>query len=101
MRTYLAVAIIALVTSAAAWAAPEAGRRTHMEVERKADQKVIEGPAEWFTGTVTITGQFQRPGPSRVAGAIVHFQPGARTAGQGWTCLIPSSPSPVCASSSP
>ena len=51
-----------------------------MEVTRKADLKTIEGPAEWFTGKVTITGQFQRPEPSRMGGAIVRFEPGARTA---------------------
>jgi quercetin dioxygenase-like cupin family protein len=51
-----------------------------MEISRKADQNMAEGPADWFTGKVTITGQFQRPEPSRVGGAIVHFEPGARTA---------------------
>lgn len=51
-----------------------------MEITRKADQTTIEGPAEWFTGRVTITGQFQRDAPSRVGGAVVHFEPGARTA---------------------
>lgn len=51
-----------------------------MQIDRKADLKSVDGPAEYFTGTVTITGQFQRPEPSRVGGAIVHFEPGARTA---------------------
>lgn len=51
-----------------------------MEITRKAEMKTIDGPAEWFTGRVTITGQFQREAPSRVGGAIVRFEPGARTA---------------------
>jgi len=51
-----------------------------MDITRKADMTTIEGPAEWFTGRVTITGLFQREAPSRVGGAIVHFEPGARTA---------------------
>ncbi|WP_241659857.1 (R)-mandelonitrile lyase [Sphingomonas glacialis] len=51
-----------------------------MEVTRKAEMKTIDGPADWFTGKVTITGQFQRGEPSRVGGAVVHFEPGARTA---------------------
>nr|WP_198350691.1 cupin domain-containing protein [Sphingomonas prati] len=51
-----------------------------MDVTRKADMKTIAGPADWFTGMVTISGQFQRDAPSRVGGAIVHFEPGARTA---------------------
>lgn len=53
---------------------------TGMSIERKADMKTVDGPAEYFTGKATITGQFQREEPSRVSGAIVHFEPGARTA---------------------
>lgn len=51
-----------------------------MEHTRKADMEAARGPAENFTGTVTISGQFQRPAPSRVGGAVVRFEPGARTA---------------------
>ena len=51
-----------------------------MDITRKADQKTVAGPAEYFTGRATITGQFQREAPSRVTGAIVRFEPGARTA---------------------
>jgi quercetin dioxygenase-like cupin family protein len=72
-----------------------------MDIARKANLKTVDGPEEFFTGRVTITGQFQRPEPSRVGGAIVHFEPGARTAwhthpagqtlivteGVGWTNL--------------
>jgi len=58
----------------------DARKRPVMEITRKADQTTIEGPAEWFTGRVTISGQFQREAPSRVGGALVHFEPGARTA---------------------
>jgi quercetin dioxygenase-like cupin family protein len=53
---------------------------TDMTIARKAELKTVAGPAAYFTGTVTITGQFQREAPSRVSGAIVHFEPGARTA---------------------
>jgi quercetin dioxygenase-like cupin family protein len=80
--------------------AAQQGTKT-MEITRKADLKTVDGPAEYFTGKVTITGQFQRPDPSRVGGGIVHFEPGARTAwhthpagqtlivteGVGWTQL--------------
>jgi quercetin dioxygenase-like cupin family protein len=51
-----------------------------MEISRKDDMKTVDGPTEYFTGKVTITGQFQRPDPSRMSGAIVHFEPGARSA---------------------
>ncbi len=51
-----------------------------MDITRKADMQTAEGPAEYFTGRATITGQFQRPAPSRIGGALVRFEPGARTA---------------------
>jgi quercetin dioxygenase-like cupin family protein len=51
-----------------------------MMITRKADMQTTERPAENFTGKVTVTGHFQRSEPSRVGGAIVHFEPGARTA---------------------
>jgi hypothetical protein len=46
-----------------------------MEITRRADMQTVEGPAEYFTGRATITGQFQRRDPSRLTGAIVHFEP--------------------------
>lgn len=64
------------------------GNAPLMEVTRKADQTTIAGPAEWFTGRVTISGQFQREAPSRVGGAIVRFEPGARTAWHGQTLIV-------------
>ena len=50
------------------------------EIMSKDAQAVVEGPAQYFTGRVTIRGQFSRDEPSRVTGAIVTFEPGARTA---------------------
>ena len=78
MRKRLPIALVTVAGVACATAPAE--RRTRMEIVPKAQQKTIEGPAQWFTGKVTITAQFQRPEPSRVGGAIVHFEPGARTA---------------------
>jgi quercetin dioxygenase-like cupin family protein len=43
-------------------------------------QDEVEGPAQYFTGRVTLRGQFSRDEPSRLTGAIVTFEPGARTA---------------------
>ena len=51
-----------------------------MEITRKAALQSVPGPEQFFTGKVTVTGQFQRPEPSRVSGAIVHFEPNARIA---------------------
>lgn len=39
-----------------------------MSIARRADMKTVDGPAEYFTGKATTTGQFQRDEPSRVSG---------------------------------
>jgi quercetin dioxygenase-like cupin family protein len=70
-----------------------------MEITRNGTQPSVKGTDEWFTGDVRIDSQFQRSEPSRLTGAIVTFEPGARTAwhthplgqtrivtsGTGWT----------------
>jgi quercetin dioxygenase-like cupin family protein len=38
------------------------------------------GPSEWFTGTVYMDTVATPNGPCRIAGTMVHFTPGARTA---------------------
>jgi quercetin dioxygenase-like cupin family protein len=50
------------------------------EIMSRDTQVEVEGPKQCFTGRVTIRGQFSRDEPSRLTGAIVTFQPGARTA---------------------
>jgi quercetin dioxygenase-like cupin family protein len=49
-------------------------------INHKADLKTVAGSADTFTGDVSVTMLFQREAPSRVSGARVHFEPGARTA---------------------
>ena len=70
-----------------------------MEIMRNGSQPSSVGSAECFTGKVRIDWQFQREQPSRLVGAIVTFEPGARTnwhshplgqtlivtSGTGWT----------------
>lgn len=51
-----------------------------MDIVRNGTQPSVEGPADWFTGDVRIGSAFQREDPARVAGAVVTFEPGARTA---------------------
>ena len=51
-----------------------------MEITKSGSQASAKGPADWFTGSVRIDSRFQRPAPARVGGAIVTFEPGARTA---------------------
>jgi quercetin dioxygenase-like cupin family protein len=51
-----------------------------MEMRRAGSQPSGKGPGEWFTGAVRIDPLFGPPDPARVAGALVTFEPGARTA---------------------
>ena len=51
-----------------------------MEIKRIGSTPSAKGPADWFTGTVRIDALFGPPDPARVAGALVTFEPGGRTA---------------------
>ena len=51
-----------------------------MNITRSGTQPSQKGPAEYFTGAVRIDSRFQGAGPARSGGAIVTFEPGARTA---------------------
>ena len=51
-----------------------------MDIMRAGSQPSGNGPEEYFTGTVRIDPLFSPPDPARVAGALVTFEPGARTA---------------------
>ncbi len=51
-----------------------------MDIKRSGSQPSSKGPADWFTGTVRIDSPFKGTEPARVTGAIVTFEPGARTA---------------------
>ena len=51
-----------------------------MEITRVGSQPSTKGPSDWFTGTVRVDPLFDRADPSRVSGAGVTFEPGARTA---------------------
>ena len=51
-----------------------------MEIKRNGTQPSVKGPADWFTGTVRIDLPFQGTDAARVGGAVVTFEPGARTA---------------------
>ncbi|MCA8963159.1 MAG: cupin domain-containing protein [Planctomycetes bacterium] len=51
-----------------------------MDIKRNGTQPSGKGPEEYFTGAVRIDPLFQAPDPARVTGALVTFEPGARTA---------------------
>lgn len=98
-----AVLLIAAITAGSAAAAPSSRvsskESAAMQIIRNGSLPSAKGPPDWFTGNVRIDMPFQRSGAARVAGAIVTFEPGARTAwhthplgqtlivtsGKGWT----------------
>jgi quercetin dioxygenase-like cupin family protein len=51
-----------------------------MDIKRNGSQPSAAGPADYFTGAVRIDSPFAASQPARVAGAVVTFEPGARTA---------------------
>ena len=50
-----------------------------MQITRSSIE-TMKGPADWFTGDVYIDTIASPSPPARVAAALVHFTPGARTA---------------------
>jgi quercetin dioxygenase-like cupin family protein len=69
----LTIILAVLVFSAVAFA--EQGQ----EVYRQGTQKSFSGPAEFFTGAVTVDMLFPANETAHYSGAYVTFQPGART----------------------
>jgi quercetin dioxygenase-like cupin family protein len=61
---------------------PQQGGREvqSITIRRSGSQPPSQGPAEYFTGTVRVELLFQPTGHSRMSGAFVTFDPGARTA---------------------
>jgi len=51
-----------------------------MAITRNGSQRSNKGPDQYFTGSVRVDPLFQPTEPSRVSGAYVTFEPGARSA---------------------
>ena len=51
-----------------------------MKITRNGSQPSAKGPAEYFSGTVRVDQPFQGSDPARISGAVVTFEPCARTA---------------------
>lgn len=51
-----------------------------MDIKRAGFEPSVQGPQEYFTGTVRVDHLFQAKEPARASGANVTFEPGARTA---------------------
>src|ERR1700761_4346271 len=51
-----------------------------MEIKRNGTQPSADGSVDYFTGKVRLDQPFAAAEPARISGAIVTFEPGARTA---------------------
>jgi quercetin dioxygenase-like cupin family protein len=70
----------ALALSLAVACALADASQAEVTITRRGSQPMAIGQTEFFTGTVRIESQFQRDDPARATGAVVTFEPGARTA---------------------
>ncbi len=71
-----------------------------MDIFRVGSRPSGKGPADWFTGTVRVDPLFAAPEPARVSGALVTFEPAARTAWHthplGQTLIVVAGSGRVC-----
>jgi len=76
MKVALVGAVSLLLGISAAWG--QEGKV--ITVMRAGSQPSTQGSADHFTGSVRVDSRFQAEAPARIGGAIVTFEPGARTA---------------------
>jgi hypothetical protein len=74
------LAALATLLSIGAVASAEVRTGPAMEISHSEARPPNRGPANWFTGAVTVAPLFDPKGASQVGGALVRFEPGARTA---------------------
>lgn len=51
-----------------------------MQIIKNEQLNSVKGPEDWFTGSVRLDPLFPKKDATRAAGALVTFEPGARTA---------------------
>lgn len=71
--------LISLLTLAYVNAHQASPGNAAITVTRRGSQQPYQAPVDNFTGSVRVTPLFPATEPSRVAGASVTFEPGART----------------------
>ena len=79
MRIPAAIAISLCMLSSVAQGQTSEDRGA-IKIMQSGSQLSRQGPAENFTGSVRVDPLFQPNGPARASGALVTFEPGARTA---------------------
>jgi quercetin dioxygenase-like cupin family protein len=81
MEIIRSLSLLALaLTSADQTSASSEDQGRGVEITRNGSQPSTKGPPEYFTGSVRVDPLFAARDPSRVSGASVTFEPGARTA---------------------
>ncbi len=73
-------AALALATALASTGAQAQANASDLRIARAGSQPSARGPADWFTGSVVVDPLFPATAPSRMSGALVTFEPGARSA---------------------
>jgi quercetin dioxygenase-like cupin family protein len=77
----LVIALLSFLMTSAANAQPTGGKDMQkITISRSGSLPSSPGQAEYFTGSVRVETLFSVEEPSRIAGARVTFEPGARTA---------------------
>ena len=79
MRIFVAIMISLCMLPPGARSQPPS-RQEAIRIVRSDSQPSRQAPAENFTGSVRIDSAFQANAPARMQGALVTFEPGARTA---------------------
>jgi 4-carboxymuconolactone decarboxylase len=79
MRIHTAIAISLCLLALVAQSQTFKDQET-IRIMRSGSQPSRQGPAENFTGSVRVDPLFQANAPARTSGALVTFEPGARTA---------------------
>lgn len=77
MVTMIGVSLLLLVAAAQSQTPNDKGA---IQIIRKGSQPSRQAPAEHFTGSARVDPLFQATSPSHAGGALVTFEPGARTA---------------------
>lgn len=72
--------VMALVATTLLQVHADAASQAVIEIQRAGSQATQTAPAANFTGQARVTPLFQADGASRMSGASVSFEPGARTA---------------------
>jgi quercetin dioxygenase-like cupin family protein len=79
---FCALIMMSVALSSPSWSAEpqKTVKEKTMQLRKSGSEPSAKGPEDYFTGNVRIDAPFKGIEPSRVNGATVTFEPGARTA---------------------